>query len=124
VNQQIHVTQTNTNRGCLSGCGTTLAVLLLIGIAVRYWYISTAVAVLAVAGGVWYYRAQRIGTPATPLPALSAPCSNCGSSVSGNFCSQCGAAQAHVCSHCGTSGLTTPYCPHCGGATYLPPIST
>jgi hypothetical protein len=39
--------------GCLSGCGTTLAVMLLIGLAVEYWYISLAlVAIVVVAAAI------------------------------------------------------------------------
>jgi Short C-terminal domain len=35
--------------GCFSGCGTTLAILLLIGLAVKYWYLSLGLVLIAVA---------------------------------------------------------------------------
>lgn len=38
--------------GCLSGCGSTLAVLLLIGIAIRFWYVSVGLLVLVAAVGL------------------------------------------------------------------------
>src|SRR5579875_1086308 len=38
--------------GCFSGCGTTLAVLFLIGIAIKFWYVAVGLIVLAVVVGV------------------------------------------------------------------------
>jgi Short C-terminal domain len=38
--------------GCLSGCGTALAVLFLIAIAIKFWYVSVGLIVLAVIVGV------------------------------------------------------------------------
>ena len=38
--------------GCFSGCGTALAVLFLIGIAIKFWYVSVGLIVLAVVVGV------------------------------------------------------------------------
>ncbi len=37
--------------GCFSGCGTAFALLLLIALAVKYWYISLGIVVLVVAAG-------------------------------------------------------------------------
>src|SRR5438552_3790271 len=38
--------------GCFSGCGTALAVLFLIGIAIKFWYVSVGLVVLAVVVGL------------------------------------------------------------------------
>lgn len=38
--------------GCFSGCGTALAVLLLIGIAIKFWYVSVGLLVVGVAVGL------------------------------------------------------------------------
>src|SRR5436190_218014 len=38
--------------GCLSGCGTALAALFLIGIGIKFWYVSVGLLVLAVVVGV------------------------------------------------------------------------
>jgi hypothetical protein len=38
--------------GCFSGCGTALAVLFLIGIAVKFWYVSVGLIVVAVVAGL------------------------------------------------------------------------
>jgi hypothetical protein len=38
--------------GCFSGCGTVFGVLLLIGLAVKYWYVVVGILVLAVVAGV------------------------------------------------------------------------
>jgi hypothetical protein len=42
--QTIIVTQNNSNDGgCLSGCGTLLAVMLVVGLVVTYWYVAVPV---------------------------------------------------------------------------------
>jgi hypothetical protein len=38
--------------GCFSGCGTAIAVLFLIGIAIKFWYVSVGLIVLAVVVGL------------------------------------------------------------------------
>lgn len=45
------------HRGCGSGCGTFLAVVLVIGLAVTYWYVAIPVAV-ALAGGAWWWSTR------------------------------------------------------------------
>lgn len=39
-------------RGC--GCGSFLALLLLVGLAINYWYVALPGAVLLVGGGMWW----------------------------------------------------------------------
>jgi hypothetical protein len=134
-NQTIIVTQ--KNEGCLSGCGTTLAVLLLVGLAIAYWYVALPIAVVAAGVGIWYWHRQQAALPAAVSPSIvgapaaqmAAPaqsagtvvCSNCSAPVAGNFCAECGTAQTRSCADCGQRGLTSPFCPECGAATYLPP---
>ena len=132
MQQNVYVTQ--TNRGCLSGCGTTIGVLLLIGLAVNYWYVALPLALAGGGFGIWYYRSQQVepaqrgvsgaeqvvGVAAAAVPQ----CGSCGAPVTGNFCPVCGAAQSRVCAHCGKRGLTSPFCPDCGAATYTPPTPT
>jgi rRNA maturation protein Nop10 len=129
----IFVTQNNTNQGCLGGCGTAIGVVLLVGLAVQYWYISATVAVITLGVGIWYWRTQhQPQIPAAPPPAAVAAgsptvapaertCANCGEQTAGNFCATCGTAAARVCAGCGARGLMSPYCPECGAATYTPP---
>jgi predicted RNA-binding Zn-ribbon protein involved in translation (DUF1610 family) len=138
VGQNIYVTQTNNNSssGCFSGCGTTFGVLLLIGIAVKYWYVSLALVVAACAVGVWYYRTHElpdgdqapvpVAAPVAASAAIPATrvCASCGQQAAGNFCPNCGASQTRSCSHCGKRGLESAYCPDCGSATYEPPTPT
>ncbi|WP_028061176.1 hypothetical protein [Candidatus Solirubrobacter pratensis] len=137
MQQNVYVTQ--NNRGCFSGCGTAFAVILLIGIAVQYWYVSVALVVIGAAVGVWYYRTQRAAVAAGPVggaesgrlaaapgndPAAARTCASCGELTAGNFCSHCGAAQSRTCAGCGKPGLLSAYCPECGAATYTPPTPT
>jgi hypothetical protein len=49
--QRIHVT-VQKKGGCLSGCGTAFGVLLLIGFAIKYWYVSVAILLILVVVGV------------------------------------------------------------------------
>jgi hypothetical protein len=47
--QPIHVV-VEKKGGCLSGCGTALAVMLLIGLTIQYWYVALPiVAIVALA---------------------------------------------------------------------------
>jgi hypothetical protein len=56
-NQNVQVTQIVENKGCLSGCGTAIAVVLVVGLTIQYWYVSVPVAVLGAAWfGYWYYK--------------------------------------------------------------------
>jgi rRNA maturation protein Nop10 len=126
--QTIIVTQNNTNDGgCLGGCGTLLAVMIVVGLLVKYWYVAVPVAVLAVGVGVWLWSRQQ--APAAPAPAIpagpgtltAADCAHCGQPAAGNFCQHCGTARGRTCADCGQHGLNSAYCPWCGSATYAPP---
>jgi hypothetical protein len=129
-NQTIVVTQ--KNEGCLSGCGTAIGVLLLIGLAVQYWYVALPLAVIGVVAAVWYHSSRREQMPAT-APAPAAPpgpvlgalsagrCPRCEQHSSGNFCEHCGSARGRTCAGCDRHGLDSPFCPHCGAATFVPP---
>ncbi len=52
--------------GCLSGCGTFIAILLVVGLAITYWYVAIPVAVLALVAGLVYWNYQRSETPSAP----------------------------------------------------------
>jgi hypothetical protein len=56
--QPIHVV-VEKKGGCLSGCGTAFAVLLLIALAVKYWYVVVGILVLAAAVGAVQYSRHR-----------------------------------------------------------------
>jgi hypothetical protein len=127
--QTIIVTQNNGGRSG-GGCGSVFAVIVVVALAVHYWYISAAVVLIALGAGAWYL--SRRGTdasalasphvaPLTPANGPASVCRNCAAVVRGNFCSECGAAHSLICAHCGQRGLTSPYCPQCGAATYQPP---
>jgi hypothetical protein len=62
--QNVQVTQVVQNKGCLSGCGTVFAILIVVALVTTYWYVAVPVAVLAVAGGVYWYYRQRGELPA------------------------------------------------------------
>jgi predicted RNA-binding Zn-ribbon protein involved in translation (DUF1610 family) len=143
VGQQINVTQVQKNEGCLSGCGTLLAVAIVLGVAIEYWYVSAGVAVLAIGFAIYWFgfRAQE-AVEAAPSPVIAPAgssrvtttrptvpvsrkdaCENCGATgLGGLFCPNCGAAQALTCSNCAKHGLSSPFCPDCGSATYKPPV--
>jgi rRNA maturation protein Nop10 len=128
-NQTIIVSQ--KNEGCLSGCGTLFALLLVVGLAIQYWYVVVPLAVVGAGAGVWMWNRRQleptVGTAATgpapsPPTALGAgACPNCGMPSVGNFCPHCGAARGRTCADCGRRGLDSPFCPDCGSATYAPP---
>jgi hypothetical protein len=143
-NQQTVIVN-NRNGGCLSGCGTVFVVLVVLGLAIEYWYVAVPVAAVAgaVALYVWYQREQsqlpapvpefngRVGSvvpspagvaAASHVAAAPAVCGRCGGSAPGNFCAHCGAARTRMCSSCGRVGLTSDFCPDCGSATYVPPV--
>lgn len=54
--------------GCFSGCATALAVLFLIGLAVKFWYISVGLLVLAVAIAVAHNNEQKKKARRKPGP--------------------------------------------------------
>jgi hypothetical protein len=129
-NQTIVVTQ--KNESCLGGCGTVFGVLLLIGLAVEYWYVAVPIAVVAIGAALWYHSNQPAPvSAAAPIPAAPAsgalgvlnagPCPRCGQHSTGNFCQHCGSARGLTCSGCERHGLDSPFCPHCGAATFAPP---
>ena len=124
-NQTIIVTQ--KNQGCLSGCGTAVAVILLIGLAVQYWYISLMIVVVAAGAGIWHLQRRpstdAVQTAAPPPIVISSSCSHCGAAVTGNFCGECGTAKTRQCTGCEQRGLMSAFCPNCGSATYLPPTT-
>lgn len=134
----IIVQQSQRNDGCFGGCGTAIAVVFLLGLAVEYWYISAGLAVIGIAAGAWFMHTRTAASPELPAaparppvfaehpespvaPAAERRCAGCGAHVSGNFCGECGAAQSRTCSGCGQRGLQSDFCPTCGYATYTPP---
>jgi hypothetical protein len=54
--------------GCLSGCGTTLAVLLLLGLTIQYWYVALPIAVIVVVAMVANARTKRQQVARRPGP--------------------------------------------------------
>jgi hypothetical protein len=66
--QTIQVIQ--RNEGCFSGCGTFLAIALLIGLAVAYWYVAVPVAIVLAGVGLWYWNDRRKRLPAARQGAL------------------------------------------------------
>lgn len=127
--QPVIVNVEQVNRGCgCGGCLTFIAVLLIIGVAIEYWYIAVAIAVIAAIAGVLVWLDRRDTEPdgdtvdaktrgelwASPsTTAVIDLCGNCGAQVDGAFCAQCGTARSARCSGCGQP-LTSRYCPHCG----------
>lgn len=120
------------NNGCLGGCGTAFGVLLVIGLAVEYWYIALAVAVVGVALGFIVHRQRaltvdermppwRPGAVSPSAATLGRACAACGATDGvGAFCATCGTATGRTCSGCGETGLLSPFCPACGAATHAP----
>jgi hypothetical protein len=134
----IHNTNVQKNSGCFSGCGTVFAVLLLIGLAVEYWYIAVPLAVVGAGLAIWNHNreqkleqgspaqapaaANRVVAPVAAATAAATVCANCGErDVKSAFCPSCGLAQTATCAGCGRTGLQSSYCPGCGSATYIPP---
>lgn len=129
----VHTSNVQKNSGCFSGCGTIFAALLLIGLAVQYWYISAGVAVIGIAAAIWHYRQRQLTavavgeeTAGPPGQTASAPgsrvCEHCGATgVTTAFCAECGHPQTKTCAGCGATGLLSQFCPDCGAATYTPP---
>jgi hypothetical protein len=112
--QTIIVTQNNSNDGgCLGGCGTVFALMLVVGLVVTYWYVAVAVAVVAAGIGIWLWNRGQSQVPAAAAPAIPAgpgpldggACATCGQTGSGNFCQHCGTARGRTCADCGRHGL-------------------
>lgn len=141
--QNVTVTQVvrNDDDSCAAlGCGGLFAVMVLIGLAVEYWYIAVPVAVILIPLGVYLYieggkENQQVPTPAetqmatpgsaTPLAEATTTCDSCGTQgLTTVFCPHCGAAQRMSCAGCERTGLTSAFCPDCGSATYKPPTPT
>jgi hypothetical protein len=127
--QTIIVSQNNSNDGgCLGGCGTLFAVMIVIGLLIKYWYVAVPVVVAIVGIGIWLWSQPAAPVAAAPGPAVpsgpgpltTADCVNCGQPAAGNFCQHCGTARGRTCADCGRHGLESPYCPWCGSATYAP----
>lgn len=53
--------------GCLSGCGTTLAVMLLLGLTIQYWYVALPIVAIVVAA-ISHTKAQRKKAAHKPGP--------------------------------------------------------
>jgi hypothetical protein len=54
--------------GCFSGCGSTLAILLLVGLAVKYWYLALGLIALVVAGALMARTRQHDQSRPRPGP--------------------------------------------------------
>jgi len=118
IDQQINVTQIKKNEGCLGGCGTLLAVAVVLGLAIEYWYVSIGVAVLAIGFAVYWFgfRAREAVEAAEPSPAI-------GGGGGASRVTSTGPArpssQDAVCENCGATGLSGLFCPNCGAGQAL-----
>jgi hypothetical protein len=65
--QPIHVV-VERRGGRLSGCGTALALLVLVGLAVQYWYVALAIVAIVVVAAILNARARRRQTVQRPGP--------------------------------------------------------
>ena len=54
--------------GCLSGCGTTLAVMLLLGLTIQYWYVALPIVAIVVVAAISNARTQRKKAAHKPGP--------------------------------------------------------
>jgi hypothetical protein len=54
--------------GCLSGCGTTLAVMLLLGLTIQYWYIAVPIVAIVALAAISNVKAQRRRAAHQPGP--------------------------------------------------------
>ena len=118
--QTIIVTQNNSNDGgCLSGCGTVFALMLVVGLVVTYWYVAVPVAVVAVGIGVWLWSRQPAPTrwpsraaipvaagPLPPPPARTADSRRPATSAS--TAARHSAALARTAATTGSTALTAP----------------
>lgn len=65
--QPIHVV-VEKKGGCLSGCGTALAVMLLLGLTIQYWYVALPIVAIVVLAAISNARTQRKKAAHTPGP--------------------------------------------------------
>ncbi len=56
--------------GCLSGCGTALAVMLLLGLTIQYWYVALPIVVIVAFAAISNAKTQRRKTGAVLRLAL------------------------------------------------------
>jgi hypothetical protein len=68
VNQQPIRVVVERKGGCLSGCGTALAVMLLLGLTIQYWYVALGIAVLVAAVMIAHARHRRAKPVRRPGP--------------------------------------------------------
>lgn len=122
----VRIEQMKSGCGC-GGCLTILAVALVIGFAIEYWYVAVAIAAIAAIAGVAIWLDRRQKQPGgTDISAKSrgelwasqgAPvvdlCGSCGAQMTGSFCASCGTPRPQRCSGCGTP-VTSRFCPNCG----------
>jgi hypothetical protein len=54
--------------GCLSGCGTALAVLLLLGLTIQYWYVALPIVAIVIVAVISNTKAQRKKAAHKPGP--------------------------------------------------------
>jgi hypothetical protein len=52
------------NQGCFSGCGTVIAVLIVVGLAIAYWYVAVPLAIILAGTFLWYWYQQKQKLPA------------------------------------------------------------
>jgi len=65
--QPIHVV-VEKKGGCLSGCGTALAVMLLLGLTIQYWYVALPIVAIVAVAAISNARAQRKKAAHKPGP--------------------------------------------------------
>jgi len=54
--------------GCLSGCGTTLAVMVLLGLTIQYWYVALPIVAIVIVAAISNSKAQRKKAAHKPGP--------------------------------------------------------
>src|SRR5580704_15343463 len=54
--------------GCLSGCGTALAVMLLLGLTIQHWYVALPIVAIVVVAAISNTKAQRKKAAHKPGP--------------------------------------------------------
>jgi hypothetical protein len=65
--QPIHVV-VEKKGGCLSGCGTALAVMLLLGLTIQYWYVALPIVAIVALAAISNARTQRKKAALKPGP--------------------------------------------------------
>ncbi len=56
--------------GCLSGCGTTLAVMLLLGLTIQYWYVALPIVAIVALAAIGNATTQRKKAAHQPGPRI------------------------------------------------------